>query len=624
MRKITLLFLVLLNANLLFSQGQNPPKTSKVAGSKKVPKPQQPTLIAIYDYENQTYLNDELKPKHKQPVVLKIVSINKLAHNIQITESDVKIKDDYLDADLEAAKTILTQTKPVAAITSQTTSMQVEIPTKLVNESNNKTKSTASAVNLDALQTKINADKVKLLNLKGDREQKKAELEEWEADVATLENSTRVEQMNAAPDSIKIEKIRKEIALKKETLATLKTEIRKLDNSINQLDMKISGQENELMVYNDNIKNFKLYLNKINEKFHDIQMNLVNINRINGAYTNYINFIIIPTLSKKQYAEYAAKICTILDLEKRNEHYKHIADYEKAYTQFNQQYSDLFNSDVYYEVIYSDQNSAYSKLVKLNLENLKKEVERLNTLVNTTELRTKLHNVELFDTVLSSDNAFTVYSNPIQSFQDYLEFKVKITQNKNLGTSILKENEKEFTYTEYVRQSVRWDFSVGTVFDFGIKNQDYEIKSTAGTPLIPATPTMPEIPATIGTNRIIANNISEYTPTIAGLLHTSFRSNSMFAFGFSLGASIDLTKLNFNSFFPGVSLLIGKKEKLIFTVGPALKRVNQLRAIYQTDKDYTEPLQTENVTSPQFRTGWFAAISWNLTNKQKSKIIPQK
>ena len=35
------------------------------------------TLVAEYDFEKQVYNNNELKPKHKQPVALKIININK-------------------------------------------------------------------------------------------------------------------------------------------------------------------------------------------------------------------------------------------------------------------------------------------------------------------------------------------------------------------------------------------------------------------------------------------------------------------------------------------------------------------------------------------------------------------
>ena len=119
---------------------------------------------------------------------------------------------------------------------------------------------------------------------------------------------------------------------------------------------------------------------------------------------------------------------------------------------------------------------------------------------------------------------------------------------------------------------------------------------------------------------IIENNNSNYTPTIAGIIHTSFRSNSMFAFGLSLGVSINVTELNFNSFFPGVSLLIGKREKMVFTVGPAFKRVNQLKSIYKDAMILDEKIQLTELTSPQFKIGYFFGITYNLTSKQKSKI----
>lgn len=570
----------------------------------------QPTLVAEYDYKNHIYNTDELRPKHKQPVVFKIININKLAHDILITENDVKIKDKYLDPDAEAAATIINQTKPPEEITSETTTLQIEAPDQLVKKFTDPKPTESTKSSAEKMLTDINANKSELQNKKNETERKITELFKIETDVAALENNKRQVQATDVSYDKKIADFETEIASKKALKPDSENELNNLQMEINNLSSKIEKQEIDLIVYNNSLINFRLLLSKINDKFHDVQMNLGNINRINTAYNNYINFIIVPTLTKEQYALYAEKICIVLKLDKRNEYYRYITEFETVYAQFNQQYDSFFNSDAYYKIIHEDQDATYSKLVKLNLENLKKEVERIHKIVNPSELRTKLHNVELFDNVLSGDNAFTVYSDPIQPFEDYLEFKVKISQNKNLGTSVLKEQDKVFTYTEYVRQSVRWDFSVGTVFDFGIKNQEFEIKKNE----------------TENTSKyqIIENNSTEYTPTIAGLLHTSFRSNSTFAFGISLGASVDVTQLNFSSLFPGVSLLIGKREKLIFTVGPALKRVKQLKAIYQTNTDYTEQLQAENVTSQQFKTGWFVGLSWNLTNEQKSKIIPKQ
>lgn len=45
-------------------------------------------------------------------------------------------------------------------------------------------------------------------------------------------------------------------------------------------------------------------------------------------------------------------------------------------------------------------------------------------------------------------------SNPVQLYRDYIEFKVKIKQNNELGSSVIKENDKDYTYMEYVRQGI--------------------------------------------------------------------------------------------------------------------------------------------------------------------------
>ncbi|MBL0013616.1 MAG: hypothetical protein IPP30_07635 [Flavobacterium sp.] len=234
---------------------------------------------------------------------------------------------------------------------------------------------------------------------------------------------------------------------------------------------------------------------------------------------------------------------------------------------------------------------------------MKKDVEVTYSKVDITDLRKRLNNVEIIDSVLSTEKAFTIVSDPVQPLEDYVEFKVKIKQSRSLGSSMIRENDRDFTYMEYVRNGVRWDVSVGPVFDFGIKNQEYEIQKTDDNKY-----------------KIIENNSSQFTPTVAGMLHTSFRTNNMFAFGFTLGVSINVTDLNFNSFFPGVSLLIGKREKIVFTVGPAFKKVNQIKEIYKDNRIVDEQIQVTDLTSEQYKIGFFFGLSYNLTSKQKSRV----
>ncbi|MBL0013617.1 MAG: hypothetical protein IPP30_07640 [Flavobacterium sp.] len=100
------------------------------------------TLVAEYDFEKQVYNNNELKPKHKQPVALKIININKIANSVQITSNDVKINDDFLDPKEEQIKSILAEVKPAEEIKPT-----IELPVDIDNYSKLKEISDNSAKN---------------------------------------------------------------------------------------------------------------------------------------------------------------------------------------------------------------------------------------------------------------------------------------------------------------------------------------------------------------------------------------------------------------------------------------------------------------------------------------------
>lgn len=365
--------------------------------------------------------------------------------------------------------------------------------------------------------------------------------------------------------------------------------------------MGIIEYEFQLSLISNDIDNFKNQIIKLTQIYNQYLRNLQDINSINAAYNSYIDYIINPNLTHEQYSKDAKNICAILQLNKIGEYYSEIKKFDERYSNFIDNYNLIINDGIFQEIASTDES--YSKLVKAKYDLMKKDVENIYKKVDISGLRKKLNNSEIINNVLSLEKSYDVISNPVQPLEDYLEFKVKIKQSRDLGNSILKNVDKDFIYMEYVRQGVRWDVSVGTVFDFGIKNQEFEVKKLMD-----------------NSYEIIPNNNSDYTPTIAGLLHTSFRTNSMFAFGFSLGVSINVIDLNFNSFFPGMSLLIGKREKIVFTIGPAFKKVNQIKRIYEDNRTLASPIQIEDITSEQFKIGCFFGISYNLTTKQKSKI----
>jgi hypothetical protein len=549
-----------------------------------------PTLEAIYDFKTQKYITNELKPRHKQPVVLKIININKFANTVEILSSDIRVKDSFLDPDVIVVSPILKEDKPAEPI-NVPASTDLKVQDSKENFGDEKIKN-----NLDEIKRlKIQIEKNNL------QKTQKQNLFETNLNLISRSNADKIELAKTPIESLNQEN-KDQIANLDKTINKAIKDNLECRNAIDSLEIVINNDTQTLNEYNGTLGKFKNQTNPLIKKYTRFYELLVGINRINAAYNSYIQFVINPNLTCEHYNNNKS-ICKILEEDRRNEYQRFIKDFDENYSEFIKQYNEVFNDNLFYEIVAKD--PIYGNLVKLKFENMKKEVETLYNVVNVTELRKKLNNIEILDKILSEEDAYTVTSDPIQPLEDYVEFKVKIKQNNIMGNSVITQIPKNFSYIEYARGGARWDFSVGTVFDFGIKNQEFEIKPDAIKP---------------STYQIIANNKSQYTPTIAGLLHTSFRSNSMFAFGFSLGASIDLTSLNLNSFFPGISLMIGKREKIIFTAGPSFKKVKQLKEIYETNKDYSGEMQVENVTTPQFKIGGFFGISYNLTNSQKSKI----
>ncbi|MFN8274782.1 MAG: hypothetical protein U0X58_13225 [Flavobacteriaceae bacterium] len=560
------------------------------------------TLIAEYDFEKQVYNSTELKPKHKQPVVLKIININKIANSVQITSNDVKINDDFLDPKEEQIKNILAEVKPAEEI-KPTIELPVDIDnySKLKEISDNSSKNNLKTNELKKELASKNKKINELISTKNNNDILIAKLN-YDLNLDTNKFSEELKKV-ALPNTVekiteKHTKISSQLSTK---IANLTSDNSKVDEKILNLKIERDEIQKNLDEVSESLGRFKNMVDSLNASYVNFKKELVEINRINSAYSNYIDYVINPNLTRALYQSQSDSICSILKSEKRSDYYYQITEFDNKYSQFIARYNDLFNDMFFLEINKEDPN--YAKLVKAKFDIMKKDVEVIYNKVDITDLRKKMNNVEIIDSVLSTEKAFTIVSDPVQPLEDYVEFKVKIKQSRVLGSSMIRENDRDFTYLEYVRNGVRWDVSVGPVFDFGIKNQEYEIQKTDKNKY-----------------KIIANNISQFTPTVAGMLHTSFRTNNMFAFGFTLGVSINVTDLNFNSFFPGVSLLIGKREKIVFTAGPAFKKVNQLKKIYKENETIDEQIQVTDLTSEQYKIGFFFGLSYNLTSKQKSRV----
>lgn len=204
-------------------------------------------------------------------------------------------------------------------------------------------------------------------------------------------------------------------------------------------------------------------------------------------------------------------------------------------------------------------------------------------------------------TTLKDPSAYEMVSAPIQPSQDVVSFDVSIKERK----SYLLHDARNLNYSEFTRGGIRYDFSTGLVFSFGVADYSYRTEKTVGDSIM--------IKRNTSSNR--------YFPSVAAMFHASIRTWRLLNVGFTLGASLNTMDLDINSVFPGISLMVGRKEKIIFTAGPALKKVKYLSEKYELDKSYhSDEFKSEVTTQSAFRIGAFVAVSYNLTKQQKSSF----
>ncbi|QQV02972.1 MULTISPECIES: hypothetical protein [Chryseobacterium] len=416
-------------------------------------------------------------------------------------------------------------------------------------------------------------------------------------------------------DSLKQEddKIRKTVQKKIDRRNELENKQRDYENKIKNIDGKITEYVNkdnmlnaELKKITDQDKTAKEiivdYLRGIKNMYTNLYLSANNIYEINDNYNNYVDKLLSPELTQEEYIKIKNKTelenAVILKDGKLNECNDEINRFDSIKTNLLMKLNDIELDKIKDQL--TKLPDGQSLIIKLNddISTIKKDVNDLSKTVNDLNMRKKLNYVEGLNRILSNPETYTYTSPPIQGYEDYLKFDVNITGRKVEDGKYIIDRSKRFEYKEYLKGGIRFDFSIGTVFDIGNKQQEFDIiQNNQGYEIIQKT-----------------NN--QYIPTIAGMLHSSWRSANNFALGFTLGVSMDMTKLQLNSLFPGISLLLGKTDKIIFTAGPALRKVTQLTNGFKLNTLLGS--SPADYTSESYKLGWFVGVSWNLTNKQKS------
>ena len=244
--------------------------------------------------------------------------------------------------------------------------------------------------------------------------------------------------------------------------------------------------------------------------------------------------------------------------------------------------------------------------ISLMSTNMKLITESSSSTDNTA-LLTLYGEVEFLERELKNKNNFTVIAPPVQADSDFLNFKVTATPEQT-NTLAAHKSVTDFSFDVPVKGGLKVDFSVGPAFAFGSGAKDekffLEESTTDGMSILRER-----------------DNNNVVNPGVGAFMHIYRRAGKNVSWGglFGVGAgfqSIDDANL---SFYTGLSVIMGKKQKVMLNAGLSFLNVERLKeSEFVIGNEYTtDGFDLGDVTEKVFKSSFFLSITYNLTNRNE-------
>lgn len=428
---------------------------------------------------------------------------------------------------------------------------------------------------------------------------------DWQSQIRRIYSDNM--KLEFAMDTIEAQK---EINDQKQQILENKSKIDSLNNLITNYYKKLNNDEIKIKLILENIYS-------INFNYNKFQKDVAEVDKIVKRYNNYISKINRPDFTEEDYL----KICNATETDLEQTPIINPNNLKKYYSELN-----YFQSS-YEDFIYQYNRSIYNiKTLRLNNENdvnlintiLLKDAENVkNAVVNAYDniikknINARLNEVEILHREMQEPENYIYTSSPFQAYGDRVVLDVELNAKNEYKNSLSFDGRRKFSIEYPVAGGVRLDFGLGMSFDFGKNNQEYDVYEIDNQKYL----------------KKIDDN--KYTPKLVGMLHTSIKSQANTAFGLSLGTALDVANFDINSIYLGPSVLFGRNSKIIITSGVAFRNIKELKStnsqyIYDNKSKVVLP---DNFTLDDssyvknFKTGFFFAITYNLTSKQRKNFL---
>jgi hypothetical protein len=253
-------------------------------------------------------------------------------------------------------------------------------------------------------------------------------------------------------------------------------------------------------------------------------------------------------------------------------------------------------------------NELKPKLNESKVKEVDKNYKKVNDAFKSLkqdEILTSYSQVLYLFNELQNLSNFTAKAPPVQANGDFINYEITITPSKTHELGAYK-NPMTFDFDVPVKGGLKVDFSVGPIFAFGVGALDekfyFQESDTENTGVLKRR-----------------ENNNALNPGIAAMMHFYKRSGENVSWGglFGVGAGFQTIEDINLSFYSGISLLLGKEQKIMLNTGLAFMNVDRLKnGEFEIDSNYdSNTVSIDDVTEKVFKSSFFISLSYSLASR---------
>jgi hypothetical protein len=412
---------------------------------------------------------------------------------------------------------------------------------------------------------------------------------------AEVQNQVSVNKQNLFSVRTELFKVRNNLVQAENDAQVFKVQKNKVNNGSSDLDRKFEIANDKVETLSEQRQMIEEQVTALSE-FEKVWLKLAaaaqHFNKITGHVAE-IKFrrVELINLVKQNWASYG-------DMQEHTPAPLSSVDMQGSFKDFGESYATVLSlSNEAKAVANTDQ--------KTQVEGLMSQLKSAYDRISEDGFLNLIQDIVVLQQAMEEENSFTVVSPPIQVDGDYSAFTIKATPAR--ASDLMNYTaDKTFPVELPTKGGSKVDFSVGPTISFGKNALDRKYY---------LEPILNEDTVIL----LERKNNNDIAPGLAAMMHFYARSGMTTSWGglFGIGAgfhSADNVDVNI---YAGLSLIVGKRQKIMLNTGVSYLRVDRLKSSEFTlgNKYASSQISLDKTIEKVYKPSLFLSISYNITNR---------